>query len=255
MLAATGVALVTGASRGIGAAVAKAAANLGYDVAVNYRARADKARGGRRCDHPYRPARRRNPGRRIEGRRRRPALPAGRRPPRTSDRTGQQRGRDAPGVPRRRDASGGSRCAVAHERHERVHLRAGGCPAHVHAAWRPRWRHRQRFVACGSPRGTGAAFPLCRQQSGPEWLHGRSCQRSRARRNSRHGGVSGRDRHRLSCALRRGRADRPPWRDRPDRTRGERGRCRKHDRFPSIGSSVVSHRYLRRDRRRSYLVH
>ena len=43
VLEATGVAVVTGGSRGIGAAIAKAAAGLGFDVAVNYRVRDDKA--------------------------------------------------------------------------------------------------------------------------------------------------------------------------------------------------------------------
>ena len=39
----SGVVIVTGASRGIGAAVARMAASRGYDVVVNYRSRADAA--------------------------------------------------------------------------------------------------------------------------------------------------------------------------------------------------------------------
>jgi NAD(P)-dependent dehydrogenase (short-subunit alcohol dehydrogenase family) len=37
------VALITGGSRGIGAAIARLAATRGYDVVVNYRAAADEA--------------------------------------------------------------------------------------------------------------------------------------------------------------------------------------------------------------------
>ena len=41
----TGVMLVTGGSRGIGAAICRRAAQAGWDVAVNYHGAADKAAG------------------------------------------------------------------------------------------------------------------------------------------------------------------------------------------------------------------
>jgi NAD(P)-dependent dehydrogenase (short-subunit alcohol dehydrogenase family) len=45
------VVIVTGGSRGIGAAIALRAARAGYAVVVNYSADADGRRGGRRHRH------------------------------------------------------------------------------------------------------------------------------------------------------------------------------------------------------------
>ena len=61
------VVLITGGSRGIGAATARLAAQRGYAVCVNYRREPRRGRGGRRrCSDRARRAVARRRGRRVE---------------------------------------------------------------------------------------------------------------------------------------------------------------------------------------------
>ena len=174
------VLVVTGASRGIGAATAILGAQKGYAVAVNYNASPDRAEAVVRTD-PRRRRHRASPSRPTLRRTKAPAISSpkstrssGPSPP--SSTTPASSTRTADHRHRRRHRQR----ADPHQRDEPVPLRPRSRQAHVDGNRRQGRRDRQHVIGGSPPRRRRRSPRLCRLQGRDRYLHPWPCDRGRA---------------------------------------------------------------------------
>ena len=249
MASPNGFVLVTGGSRGIGAATARLAAEHGYDVCISYRDRADVGAGGGRRRRGDRGARARRTGRRLRGGGRARAC-SRRAHAELGPVTGlvNNAGVARPAVPRR-----GPERPSASSASSRVNVLGAFLCAReavrrdVHGRRWPRRRDRQRLVARGGARLAGRVRRLRGVEGGGRHAHHRAGPgggRARASASTRCDPASSTPRSTPAAASPAGssRLARPCRWGAAGRRRGGGGR----DRLAALRRGVLRHRVVPR---------